>query len=184
MAHACDADMGGFVLQTRDWKPFPIDAKQLHYLVTKGYVSYPRLEKRKIADKNKVDGILRFITLLQTLWFTINISGRALQHLAITSFELTTVAFIVCSLGTTFFWVHKPADIATPEIIVCEATMAQILLEGGDRARSPYSRTPLDFISRKEWHWSMYWSNWINILRNMGMIMDTQIRPIKFFSNV
>jgi hypothetical protein len=51
MNHAFFADMGGFVLRTADGLAFPIDAKQLHYLVTEGYIGLPRLDKRMIADR-------------------------------------------------------------------------------------------------------------------------------------
>ena len=183
MNHAFYADMGGFILQTRDWKPFPIDAKQLHYLVTKGHVAFPALEKELIADKNKVDGLLRFLTLCQIVWFLIDMAGRAVQGLAITCGELTTAAFIVCSCGTTICWYHKPADIAVPETIETDATIAEILLGAGEQAREPYSRTPLDFVSRKEWPWSLYWSNWINILRNMRIIFGPQTRPVNRVEN-
>ncbi|KAL1978255.1 hypothetical protein VTN31DRAFT_1114 [Thermomyces dupontii] len=183
MKHAFYADMGGFVLKTKDWVPFPVNAKQLHYLVTEGYVDFPQLTTRDIADRNKVDSMLRFITLCQTLWFVVNIAAREYQDLAITTAELTTAAFIVCTVATMYCWAHKPADIETAIVIESHATIAQILLEAGDRAKKPYSRTPLDFVSRKEWPWSLYWSNWVNILRNMGLDVVQLERPIVRFEN-
>ena len=183
MSHAFFADMGGFILYTKDWTPFPINAKQLHYLVVEGYVAFPALDKRVIADKNKADGLLRLITIIQIFWFVVNVIGRAAQHLAITCVELTTAAFILCSLGITFCWAHKPADVSTPEAIKTDATIAEILLRAGSQAQRPYSRTPLDFVSRKEWPWSIYWSNWINILRNMRINFGPQIRPVNRFEN-
>lgn len=185
MTHAFYADMGGFILHTRDWTPFPVDAKQLHYLVASGYIKFPHLRERTIRDKNKVDSLLRIITLGQILWFIVDMLGRAVQDLAITCGELTTAAFIVCSVGTTLCWASKPADIATPEIIETNASIAEILLEAGDQARDPYGRTPLDFVSRKEWPWSIYWSNWTNILRKLGVgvVLGPRIRPVARFQN-
>ena len=183
MTHAFYADMGGFLLKPRDWVEFPIDAKQLHYLVTKGYTKIPEISRSEIADKNKVDGLLRFLTLCQILWFIINMAGRASEHLVITCGELTTAAFIVCSIGTTLCWLHKPADVVTSETIEIEASMSEILLAAGEEAHMPYNRTPLDFVSRKEWAWSLYWSNWINILRNLGIIFGPQTRPVTRFEN-
>lgn len=183
MKHAFFADMGGFVLHTKDWTPFPIDAKQLHYLVTNNYVKFPTVEKRKIADKNKVDGLLRIVTFCQLLWFVVNIFGRTAQGLEITCGELTAAAFIVCSIGIAFCWISKPADVTMPEILDCDVSIKDILLEAGDQARHPYNRTPLDFVSRKEWAWSLYWSNWINILRNMGIVFGPRTRPVNRFEN-
>ena len=183
MSHAFFADMGGFVLQTRDWVPFPIDAKQLHYLILKGHVEYPTITKQKIKDKNKVDHLLRLITIVQIFWFVLNTLGRAIQHLAITCLELTTAAFIVCSLGISICWFHKPADIMTAETIESNSRIADILLEASDKARQPYDRTPLDFVSRKEWAWSLYWSNWINILRNIHIVFAPKTKPVNRLEN-
>lgn len=146
-------------------------------------MKYPKLTKRDISDKNKIDGVLRFITICQTLWFVINISARAGQNLAIATAELTTGAFVLCTYATMFCWAHKPADIHAPEIIECETTIAQILLEAGDRARQPYCRTPLDFVSRKEWPWSRYWSSFMNSLRVVGLPFAQTIRPLSRLEN-
>ena len=183
MSHAFFADMGGFILHTRDWVPFPIDAKQLHYLIMKGHVRFPTLNERKIKDRNKVDRILRLLTLIQILWFVLNILDRAVQRLAITCLELTTAAFIVCSVGISLCWFHKPADIMTAETIESNSCIADILLEVGGRAHRPYNHTPLDFISRKESASSLCWSNWVNILRNMHIVFVPTMRPVNRFEN-
>lgn len=183
MKHAFFADMGGFIFKTKDWVPFPVNAKQLHFLVTKGYVDFPNLSKREISERNKVDSMLRFIMLCQTLWFIFNLVSRSYQKLAITTVELTTAAFIMCSVATMFCWAHKPADIETAEVIKVNITIAQTLLEAGERAQEPYSRTPLDFVERKEWPWSLYWSNWVSVLRHMGLNLVQLKRPISRFEN-
>jgi hypothetical protein len=60
MTHAFFADMGGFVLQTPGWKSFPLDAEQLHYVVSRGYLAYPEIDKAAIDDKDKADGVARY----------------------------------------------------------------------------------------------------------------------------
>jgi hypothetical protein len=111
------------------------------------------------------------------MWFIINMATRASQQLVITCGELTTAAFIVCSIGTTFCSVYKPADVVTSEIIGTGASISEILLAAGEEASEPYNRTPLDFVSRKEWAWSLYWSNWINILRNRASSLVYKLDP-------
>lgn len=85
MTHAFFADMGGFELQTQlsprnrvDWKPFPVNAKQLHYLVHNGYIPYSSImiDKKAIADRNKVDGQLRAIIICQIIWYFVCCIGR------------------------------------------------------------------------------------------------------------
>ncbi|KAJ0124633.1 uncharacterized protein J7T55_005973 [Diaporthe amygdali] len=162
MRHAFLADMGGFILQPRDWKQFPINAKQLLWLIENGYVAMPQVDTAVIRDKNKTDGFMRLITAFQITWFCVNFFGRLAQGLAITAIELTTVAFIYCALGSMFFWRHKPADVETAEILYTNATMKEILVAGGEAAREPYRQTPLDFVSRQEWSWSKYLAHFQN----------------------
>src|SRR5271155_5787431 len=108
MAHAFLADMGGFILDVEGYENFPLNAKQVHYLVKKGYVNYEEvgLSKEAITDKNKGEALVRLITVVQILWFTLNTLGRAIQRLAITTLELTTLGFIMCTLGTYCLWAH------------------------------------------------------------------------------
>lgn len=44
-----------------------------------------------------------------------------------------------------------------------------MLLEAGDAARTPYRRTPLDFVSREEWCISILWAYYVQILRSMRL---------------
>ncbi|TPX16017.1 uncharacterized protein E0L32_000351 [Thyridium curvatum] len=156
MRHAFVADMGAFLLQTPDWLPFPVNAQQLLWLIQHNYIEIPRQQIQSIIDKNKADGFMRLIMAAQTIWFCVNIVGRLAQGLAITAIEVTTVAFIYCGLSIMFFWRHKPAGVETVEILHSRASLADILIAGGDAARHPYYETPLDFINRKEWAWSKY----------------------------
>ena len=52
--------MGGFVLvDSCEKKLFPVDSKQLYYLVHKGFVKYPKLKLVNLKDRNKADGLAR-----------------------------------------------------------------------------------------------------------------------------
>jgi len=57
------ADMGGFVLKPRGWKQFPINAKQLLYLIECGHIRYPETKVSQINDRNKSDGLARCVRL-------------------------------------------------------------------------------------------------------------------------
>lgn len=178
LRHGFYAGMGGFHLRPPNWKSFPIDVKQLHYLITRRYVQYPGLSDTHIRDKNRVDGILRFITLVQTLWFIINIISRASQGLAITALELGTSAFVMVSLATTLCWIRRPADVQSPDYISTITTITDILLDGGEEAAGVYYNTPLDFISRQEWSWSILWAHAWNCLRKLHLAAQPLERPV------
>ena len=61
MKHAYLADMGGFVLHSPDYKPFPLDAEKLFYLVDHNDVGFPSITVDGIDDKNKADGFSRYV---------------------------------------------------------------------------------------------------------------------------
>jgi hypothetical protein len=191
MKHAFLADMGGFALHPPDFAPFVLDAKQVHFLVTEGYISYSAVsvDMAVIEDKNKSDTVVRFITVCQIVWFTLNCLGRLIQHLTLTTLEVTTLGFIACTLGTYLAWAHKPMDVTHQIILVPNTTMADILIKAGEKARVPYKFTPLDFVSHNNWSWdltywnlsswNLYWTYWMNILRKLGIVFVSKRRPIR-----
>jgi hypothetical protein len=148
--HAFFANMGGFMLESPDFPRFPIDGQQLGYLVEKKYIPFPEVAEKTIWDKNKADGFARTVTIIQMGWFCVQCIGRAIQHLQLSTLELTTLTLIFCTLCTFFFWNHKPLDVETYIILRTETTIAEILIKAGDVASKPYSRTPLDFIKRPQ----------------------------------
>lgn len=180
MKHAFLADMGGFVLSPRDWMPFPLNAKQVHYLVVNNYVPYSAvcLDKREIEDRNKGDSVARLITVFQVLWFTANCISRWIQHIAITTLELTTLGFIICTLGTYYFWAHKPLDVKYAIVLEMDISLVELLTRAGESAQEQYKLTPLDFVSPDLWSWKLYWTYWMNILRKLHIELGAKRRPI------
>lgn len=152
--HGFYATMGGFILQPRDSKPFPINYKQLHYLVTRGYVQYPGITETRIRNMGKQDTFQKILTLVQLGWFIVQCIGRAIQHLPITTLELATCGLVLCTLASYCQWFRKPLDAEEATIITSEKSTSEILLEAGRAANKPYIHTPLDFIggSSPSWH--------------------------------
>lgn len=63
IVHAFYADMGGISVKHEDWKRFPVNAKQLHYLVKHGYVIYPEIPLADIKGRRKADGVVKSVSL-------------------------------------------------------------------------------------------------------------------------
>jgi hypothetical protein len=181
--HAFFADMGGFMLHTPDFPLFPIDAKQTHYLVANKHILYPQVTKKDIEDRDKVDLLLRIIVVCQISWFVVNCVARGVQGLALTTLELSTISFTFCTFGTEVFWLHKPADVLTPIIIHCDVSISNILQLAGNAAREPYNHTPLDFVNRKEWTWTLAWNFLRNKLRLAGVHLRPAARPMPRIPN-
>ena len=183
MRHAFFADMGGFLLQSPDFPAFPVDGQQLIHLIDRKYLLYPEVDQEAIRDKNKADGFARTITLIQIAWFTIQCIARTIQHLAMSTFELSTLAFIFCSLNIMFFWFHKPLDVEAPIVLHTDTRIADILLGAGDRARTPYKSTPLDFLNPPERRTSIIALCKFGLGVLFGFDMETSERPVKTFVN-
>lgn len=166
------ADMGGFVLQPRGrCKSFPLNAKQLHWMVVNKYVDYPSTTADEIWDKSKQDRLSRGIAAFQISYLIIESIGRASQHLAITTLELNALGIVVCSLMTAFSWLHKPSDVRTPIIITTEAKIEDITLG------REWKNTPLDFVDENGPGWAM------NVQPFIKMPVIPAERPIQRIPN-
>jgi hypothetical protein len=171
MRHAFFADMGGFILHAQDGEPFPLNATQLHWLVVNKFVDYPTISRKEVWDKSKQDTFTKVITAFQVGYLIIQCIARAIQHLAITTLELNAVAIVVCSLMTSYAWLHKPADVQTPVHIYSSFTMADITLNRSWRL------TPLDFIDENGPGYS------VNVQPFMKMPVIPPKRPIQRIPN-
>lgn len=155
LRHAYYCDMGGFVLCTKDLQSFPVNTVQMHWLVQKKYLEIPQIKVEEIVDKSKADTFAKVVTIIQTSWFMLQCLGRAAQRLAFTTIELSTVAFVCCTLPTYYFWLQKPLDVFTPTLITTDFSMEEIQNREGDAAKEPYKATPLDFVDTNGPSWSL-----------------------------
>ena len=183
LRHSFFVDMGGMHLRCRDHSPFPINSRQLHYMIMKEYVAYPSIDESQIRDRNKVDGTLRLITLIQTLFFMINLLIRAIQGLEITALELSTAAFVVVSILTTVFWLFKPADVERCDFIEAEVPLATILQNENVPDDAIYTYTPMDFVGREEWSWSILWMHGLSCLRKLHLAGQPRQLPVQRVQN-
>ena len=93
---------GGFLLRAVDYDdPFPVDAEQLYFLVSEGYVDCPTIDEADIDDKNKRDGLARLLKVLQAFIFGATTIARFSQHLAAATLEITTLAFVFADVVTS-----------------------------------------------------------------------------------
>ncbi|KAH0537651.1 hypothetical protein FGG08_005564 [Glutinoglossum americanum] len=183
MRHAFFADMGGFMLESPDVPPFPVDGEQLAYLIERKYLQYPIVHEETIWDRNKADGFARLVTSVQITWFFIQCLARWAQGLSLSTLEITTFATIVATLNSLYFWYHKPLDVETPIILRTDSRIANILIDAGDRAREPYSRTPLDFLKSPPVRTSLVAPFWFGMGVVVNFEEESRSRPIRRFGN-
>jgi hypothetical protein len=142
--HGFFADMGGIKVAPPDITPFPVDSQQLAFLVAQGYLPMPTISTGDICAVNKADGFARTITIAQMVWFCLSCVGRGVERIGLSPLELTTLAFIICTLHNYFFWYFKPLDPPSPMVLDMVVPIAQVCRSAG--VNDSYSRTPLDFV--------------------------------------
>jgi hypothetical protein len=177
LRHGFFADMGGFLLVPRDSTPFPITAKHLHWLVSHNYLRFPEISKKELWDKSKQDTIAKGITCFQISYLILQCIGRAAQHLAITTLELSALAIVACSIITSLCWLRKPVDVMTPIKLYTESSTDEILREARETASRPYRQTPLDFVDDLGPSWAL------NVQPFMHLPVGPFERPIPRFGN-
>lgn len=165
------ADMGGFVLDGSDFDSFPLNAKQLHWLVVNGHLPYPETTPAEIWDKSKQDRLAKIITSFQIGYVVVQCIGRLTQDLAITTLELNTLAIVVCTIMTAYTWLHKPADVTMPIRLGLSGRIQDIT------ASRPWRNTPLDFVDENGPGWAM------NVQPFMNMPVIPPQRPIQRIPN-
>lgn len=185
LQHAFYANMGGIMLDAPDCQTFPINASQLGYLVENKYVDFSqetitRIQK-DIRDKNKNNGFTRLITVIQVGWFVLQFIGRVAQGLAVTTFELTTIAFVVCTLPTFECWRKKPSDLQTAGIFLIPNISIDMILHRARERNSgqAYRKTPLDFADDPP----LVVPVWYPLLWRMGMCKDRCKKIVDRLSN-
>jgi hypothetical protein len=183
MRHAFFADMGGFWLDCPDCRPFPVDAHQLFYMVENYHLQYPDVQERTIEDRNKADGFARAITLAQIVWFLVQSLGRWMQSLDLSTIELSTLAFIFCTLNTFYFWRHKPLDVVTPIVLSCSVPIEEIVAKAGKGSLNSYSQTPLDFVKPPVSRSSLCAPFWFGIKIVVDWRQRDESLPIRSFEN-
>jgi hypothetical protein len=153
LTHAFFAEMGGFVIETHNTGTFPISSEQLHYLIEEGQVKYPSITLEDINDKSKGDVWTKSIIGLQTGWFLLEMLGRAITRSPVTTLELATGGFVICTMATNFFWYFKPQDVNKPITLKLEKPA---LWDNPEKEQLSLRRlTPLDFVDNLQPSWSM-----------------------------
>ncbi|KAJ8124844.1 hypothetical protein O1611_g8797 [Lasiodiplodia mahajangana] len=146
IVHAFYADSGGFLFQAPGELAFPINAQCVHFLVSRGYIDMPAITRDEIWDKSKADVFAKAFAILQTSWIVIQSIARTATGLSISPLEIFTLAFVVSTAMSYYFWWNKPQHVATPTTIQCKFPISQILAGSGIPLDTPYVNTPLDFV--------------------------------------
>ena len=176
LKHGFFADMGGFLLITRDGSSFPITSKHLRWLVSDGFLPYTNITPKEIWDKSKQDTIAKVITTFQIGYLVLQCIGRAAQGLVITTMELSALAIVICAMMTSLCWFRKPVNVITPVPLHCNYSMEEILTKAGKKDYA-WKQTPFDFVDNLGPSWAL------NVQPFMNMPVSPHERPLPRFGN-
>jgi predicted membrane channel-forming protein YqfA (hemolysin III family) len=109
--------MGGFRLRDSSGDVYVVNAKHINHLVRKKNINLPPITTLEINDRSKSDSLAKFLAIMQVGWLAVQVITRTIQHLETTTLEITTLSFVVCTLGTFIAWYRKPYDVQTFVII-------------------------------------------------------------------
>lgn len=129
ITHSHFLQMGGYIFKSRDTLYY-IDMKTL-------FIDKPIVKDMNIAnmrrallqrqdleeelmDRSKTNGLTQIVVYGQMLWFGVSFIGKLVGGLTITKLEAASLAYVVTTLLTYYFWMHKPLDVECP-IVVTEA---------------------------------------------------------------
>jgi hypothetical protein len=145
-------DPAGFRIKCPDTDAFPIDAHAIHYLVSREYIPLPNITRDEVWDRSKADLFAKAATVVQSAWLIIGSIGRAASGLPLSPMETFTLAFIVSTFMSYFFWWRKPQNVETPVTVTCEYTMEKIRSDAG-LAEHSWEKSPTEFIELDQKKW-------------------------------
>ncbi|KAK1252884.1 hypothetical protein MKX08_004071 [Trichoderma sp. CBMAI-0020] len=118
--HTYYANMGGFVVEKKDYTRWTSGEYNMHHLSGRdifilrklGYIEkLPNMSKRALKDRAKSDSLIKAISVTQIVWSTARILARTVWRLSICPLELTVLAFSLCAIVIYLLYWEKPKSI-------------------------------------------------------------------------
>ena len=137
--HGFFFDMGGFCLKSSKRKYHQLQKEDIDWEKIESHrqtwiSELSSISEDQINDFATSDTITKTLACLQALWLAIQVVSRLAQHQAVTLLEISTMAYVLCTLISYGFWWKKPQNCAIPFIITCAddamKEMSQSVYEG------------------------------------------------------
>lgn len=122
--------MGGVVLRDMSETDIPAvrpTTRSLIKLLKRGKWALSTLETSDIDDRSKSDWVVKSIAFAQILWFVVQIMGRAINRMSVTTLELFTLANVCYGAIMYAAWWKKPFDIQTPVVLRVEGLREEVV---------------------------------------------------------
>ncbi len=110
--HAFFADMGGYVLDYHDDKCMLVTSKEILWLAENKMLGPVGLDSSNIDNVASENAFQKIVTSIQLAWFALQSLGRAVNGLAFSLAEVTTLSFVTCAVINMLLWWEKPSGVS------------------------------------------------------------------------
>jgi hypothetical protein len=120
--------------------------KHIDAIVELGLLDSINLSAERIKEYSKQNWLAKTVAIVQALWFLIQTIARVHQHLPTSPFEITTVAYVVCTFFSWLLWFRKPQDIGfSTEIEISDPAVSEVKRLTRQRRRKSSSHNSHSF---------------------------------------
>jgi hypothetical protein len=111
--------MGGFVVKHKHdqdvlFRSYRVLPKKLLRMFKAGLIPWPEMSDEQIDDRSKANGLVKGLASIQIVWFIIQLIGRWVQGLSVTTLELFTLGIVFCAMFAFVGCWEKPYDVQIP----------------------------------------------------------------------
>ena len=121
-------------------KPKTLKMKHIDAIVELGWLHLIDVPAERIKEYSKQNRLAKTIALAQALWFLIQTFARFNQHLPTSPFEITTIAYVVCTFFSWLLWLEKPQDVGFATEIT-DADFSLVKKKTRERRRKSHSHS-------------------------------------------
>ncbi|KAF9035613.1 hypothetical protein BJ165DRAFT_650316 [Panaeolus papilionaceus] len=115
--HAFFLIMGGFSYFSEKGTLETLAANKLTDLYDDGVIEWPTVTIEQIQDHSKADFLSKFLVLIQTTWFSLQLIVRLATGMSTTELEISTFAYSVLTLIVYVLWWDKPFDVRSHIVV-------------------------------------------------------------------
>jgi len=76
-----------------------------------------KISRSSIEDRSKADTVQKGLVLFQVVWMALQCIARKAYGLPLSLLELHTMVHVVCAMAMYAFWIEKPLDIRSAEVL-------------------------------------------------------------------
>ena len=76
-----------------------------------------KIPRSSIEDRSKADTVQKGLVLFQVVWMALQCIARKAYGLPLSLLELHTMVHVVCAMAMYGFWIEKPLDIRSAEVL-------------------------------------------------------------------